>query len=57
MDDLRHHAEHMMQMGITVEEAASRYVVPARFRQFEIFSWTWTIEAALQSYYAGLARS
>ncbi len=51
MDDLRHHAEAMMRLGATPDEAERRYVVPAAFREYEIFAWGWTIGAAMRSYY------
>jgi cyclase len=54
LDDLRSHAEKMIQKGASVEEAARRYIVPPRFQDFDTFSWNWTIGAALQSYYAAL---
>jgi cyclase len=56
MDDLRSHAERMMRTGATAEEAERRYVVPKAFATYAIFSWNWTIGAALQSYYATLKR-
>jgi glyoxylase-like metal-dependent hydrolase (beta-lactamase superfamily II) len=50
-DDLRAHAEKMKQAGAGAEEAERRYTAPARFKDFEIFAWGWTIGAALRSYY------
>ena len=54
MDDLRRHAERMKKIGATAEEAERRYVVPARFGDYEIFAWSWTIGAALRSLFAAL---
>lgn len=56
MDDLRAHAEKMMRAGATAEEAERRYVKPARFEKFDVFSWNWTVGAALNSFYSGLKR-
>ena len=53
MDDLGRHAERMRAVGASADEAAARYVVPARFRGYEIFAWSWTVGAALESFYAG----
>lgn len=57
MDDLRAHAEKMMRAGASVEEAERRYPVPKRFETFQVFSWNWTVGAALASYYSGLKRA
>jgi cyclase len=54
MDDLRRHATKMLETGASADEATRRYVVPARFREYEIFSWGWTVGGALRSYYRGL---
>ena len=54
MDDLRSHAERMIRTGATAEEAVRRYQVPEPFAAFLVFSWDWTIGAALRSYYATL---
>jgi cyclase len=54
MDDLRSHAKRMMRAGATAEEAERRYLVPKAFATYGVFSWNWTIGAALQSYYAAL---
>jgi glyoxylase-like metal-dependent hydrolase (beta-lactamase superfamily II) len=53
-DDLRAHAEKMMRVGATAEEAGRRYVVPERFQNFSIHSWDFTIGAAMRSYFARL---
>lgn len=53
-DDLRAHAEKMRKAGASAEEATRRYVVPQRFRDFGIFAWSWTVGAAIESYFAGL---
>src|SRR5262249_14386534 len=56
-DDLHGHAEKMIRMGATVDEAARRYVPPKRFQPFGIDAWGWSIGAAMQSYYAALKKS
>src|SRR5262249_61742624 len=56
-DDLHGHAEKMIRMGATVDEAARRYVQPKRFQAFGIYAWGWAIGAAMQSYYAALKKS
>jgi glyoxylase-like metal-dependent hydrolase (beta-lactamase superfamily II) len=50
-DDLHAHAEKMMRAGATVEEAERRYVPAARFREYPIHSWDFTVAAAMRSYY------
>lgn len=52
IDDLHSHSEKMLGAGASVEEATQRYTVPARFRQFGIFSWDWAIGGAMRNYYA-----
>jgi glyoxylase-like metal-dependent hydrolase (beta-lactamase superfamily II) len=54
MDDLHRHAFRMIEAGGSVEEATRRYVVPARFREYENPCWGWTVGGALRSYYRGL---
>jgi hypothetical protein len=51
MDDLQAHAEKMKRAGVGLEEAKRRYTAPERFREFAVFSWSWTIGAAIESYY------
>jgi len=52
LDDLQQHANRMKAAGTPIDEAIKRYEVPPRFRDYEIFSWAWTIGAALKNYYA-----
>jgi cyclase len=54
MDDLRRHAVKMIETGASVEEATRRYVVPARFRDYDNLCWGWTVGGSLRSYYRGL---
>ncbi len=55
-DDLRQHAERMHGAGVPIDEAVERYVVPPAFRDYEVFAWSWTIGAAIQSYDRGLRK-
>ena len=54
MDALREHAERMIRVGATVEEAERRYVVPPQFRHFEVLSWSFTVGGAMRSYFSAL---
>ncbi len=56
MDDLRAHAEKMMNAGASAEEATRRYTVPERFKNFPIFCWAFTVEASMAKYYAELKK-
>jgi hypothetical protein len=42
----------MLRAGAGVEEATQRYTVPARFEEFDMFSWDWAIGGAMRNYYA-----
>lgn len=55
-DDLRQHSERMLAAGIPVDEASDRYAIPAAFRGYGVFAWSWTIGAAIRSYYRGLQK-
>ncbi|HEY7284279.1 MAG TPA: MBL fold metallo-hydrolase [Vicinamibacterales bacterium] len=52
MDDLREHAERMMQRGASVEEAERTYAVPRPFESFEVLCWGFTVGGAMRGYYA-----
>lgn len=51
MDDLRSQAEKMKRAGIALDEARHRYVIPARFENFDSTGWSATIGAAIERYY------
>lgn len=51
MDDLRSQAEKMKRAGIALDEARSRYAIPARFEHFDSTAWSATIGAAIERYY------
>jgi glyoxylase-like metal-dependent hydrolase (beta-lactamase superfamily II) len=55
MDDLRAHAEKMIRIGVTAEEAERRYVAPKPFQTYRNHAWGWTVGAAMQSFYLKLA--
>ena len=51
-DDIAAQAEKMFKAGVPVEEAAHRYVVPEKFKNFPIFAWGFTIGPAIMKLYA-----
>jgi glyoxylase-like metal-dependent hydrolase (beta-lactamase superfamily II) len=51
-DDIAAQAEKMHKAGIPAEEAADRYVVPDKFKNFPIFAWGFTIGPAITKLYA-----
>jgi glyoxylase-like metal-dependent hydrolase (beta-lactamase superfamily II) len=51
-DDIAEHAEKMHKAGVPAEEAAERYVVPDKFKNFLIFTWGFTIGPAISKLYA-----
>jgi cyclase len=51
-DDIAEQAEKMHKAGVTAEEAAERYVVPDKFKNFPIFAWGFTIGPAITKLYA-----
>lgn len=50
-DDISEQAEKMYKAGIPVEEATERYVVPDKFKNFPIFSWSFTIGSGITKMY------
>jgi glyoxylase-like metal-dependent hydrolase (beta-lactamase superfamily II) len=50
-DDLSEQAFRLFDAGATADEAAQRYVVPERFKSFYIFSWGFTVGAAMNKLY------
>ena len=42
----------MKRAGATAEEAERRYVVPERFKDYHLFSWDFSVGAAMRSYFA-----
>jgi glyoxylase-like metal-dependent hydrolase (beta-lactamase superfamily II) len=51
LDDLTEQADKLFDAGVTVDEATDRYVVPDRFKSFHIYSWAFTIGAAMNRLY------
>jgi glyoxylase-like metal-dependent hydrolase (beta-lactamase superfamily II) len=51
-DDIAEQAEKMHKAGVPAEEAADRYVVPNKFKNFPIFAWGFTIGPAITKMYA-----
>lgn len=41
----------MKAAGMVLDEAKRGYAIPARFREFGLFCWNWTIGAAIEKYY------
>jgi len=51
-DDIAAQAEKMHKAGVPAEEAAERYAVPDKFKNFPIFAWGFTIGPAITKLYA-----
>lgn len=51
-DDIAAQAEKMYKAGVPAEEAADRYVVPDKFKNFPIFAWGFTIGPTITKLYA-----
>ncbi len=50
-DDIAGQAEKMYQAGVPAAEAAQRYAVPDKFKNFPIFAWGFTIGPAITKLY------
>jgi len=51
-NDIAEQAGKMFKAGVPAEEAQHRYVVPKKFKDFLVFSWGFTIGAAITKLYA-----
>ena len=51
-DDISEQAEKMHKAGVPAKEAADRYVVPEKYKNFPIFGWGLTIGPAITKLYA-----
>jgi glyoxylase-like metal-dependent hydrolase (beta-lactamase superfamily II) len=51
-DDIAGQAEKMHKAGVPAQEAAERYVVPDKFKNFPIYAWGFTIGPAITKLYA-----
>jgi len=50
-DDIAAQTEKMYKAGIPAEEAQHRYIVPAKFKNFPVFAWGFTIGPAITKLY------
>jgi len=50
-DDLAEFAEKMRKSGVPAQEAAQRYVVPEKFKNFPVFAWGFTIGPTITKLY------
>jgi glyoxylase-like metal-dependent hydrolase (beta-lactamase superfamily II) len=51
-DDIAGQAEKMYKAGVPAAEAAERYAVPEKFKNFPVFAWGFTIGPAITKLYA-----
>jgi glyoxylase-like metal-dependent hydrolase (beta-lactamase superfamily II) len=51
-DDIAEQAEKMHKAGVPAAEAAERYVVPEKYKNFPVFAWGFTIGPAILKLYA-----
>jgi cyclase len=51
-DDISEQAEKMHKAGVPAKEAADRYVVPDKYKNFPIYAWGLTIGPAITKLYA-----
>jgi glyoxylase-like metal-dependent hydrolase (beta-lactamase superfamily II) len=51
-DDIAAQAEKMFKVGVPVQEAAHRYVVPDKFKNFPVYAWGFTIGPTITKLYA-----
>jgi glyoxylase-like metal-dependent hydrolase (beta-lactamase superfamily II) len=51
-DDLAEQAEKSYTAGVPVEDAAERYVIPEKFKNYRMFSWGFTIGRTYEQFYA-----
>jgi hypothetical protein len=50
-DAIADQAQKLYKAGVPVEEAAERYVVPAKYKDFRQFSWGFYITRTIQQLY------
>jgi glyoxylase-like metal-dependent hydrolase (beta-lactamase superfamily II) len=50
-DDIAAQGEKMYKAGVPVQEAAERYIVPDKFKNFPIFAWGFTIGPTITKLY------
>ena len=51
-DDIAEQAEKSYKVGVTLEEAVERYVVPDRYKNYRMFSWGFTIGRTIEQLFA-----
>ena len=51
-DDIAQQAEKLFKAGVPVQEAAHRYTVPDKFKNFPIYAWGFTIGPTITKLYA-----
>lgn len=51
-DDIAGQTEKMFKAGVPAQEAAERYVVPDKFKNFPIYAWGFTIGTTITKLYA-----
>jgi cyclase len=51
-DDIAAQAEKMFKAGVPAQEAAHRYLVPDKFKNFPIYAWGFTIAPTITKLYA-----
>ena len=51
-DDIAAQAEKMFKAGVPIQEAAHRYVVPDKFKNFPIYAWGFTVGPTIAKLYA-----
>lgn len=52
LDDIADQAQKFFKSGVPVEEAADRYVVPEKWKNFRMFSWGFCIGRTIEQFYA-----
>lgn len=52
-DDIAGQAEKLYKAGVPMDEAVERYTVPARYKDYRQFSWSFCISRTIEQLYAG----
>jgi glyoxylase-like metal-dependent hydrolase (beta-lactamase superfamily II) len=52
LDDIADQAQGMFKRGVPVQEAADRYVVPEKWKNFRMFSWGFCVGRTIEQLYA-----
>lgn len=51
-DDIAEQAQKMFKAGVPAEEAAEKYVVPEKWKNFRMFSWGFCVGRTIEEFYA-----